>query len=131
MGHLSTENYTEDGYVDDLSKNAVTMAEVFKSSGYATYMTGKWHIAKDIVNQNDKSNWPVQRGFQRYFGTLNGSGSFYDPGTLVSNNTYITPGVNFYYTNAITDTTIKFIQEHKQQKNKYNSLKQNNKILIT
>ena len=113
MGHLSTENYTEDGYVDDLSKNAVTMAEVFKSSGYATYMTGKWHIAKDIVNQNDRSNWPMQRGFQRYFGTLNGSGSFYDPGTLVSNNTYITPGNNFYYTNAITDTAVKFINEHK------------------
>ncbi len=113
MGHLSTENYNEEGYVDDLSKNAVTMAEVFKSSGYATYMTGKWHIAKDILDKKDISNWPVQRGFQRYFGTLNGSGSYYDPGTLVSNNTYITPGDNFYYTNAITDTAVKFINEHK------------------
>jgi len=75
-------------------------------------MTGKWHIAKNLVNQNDMSNWPMQRGFQRYFGTLNGSGSFYDPGTLVSNNTYITPGDNFYYTNAITDTAVKFIAEH-------------------
>ena len=113
MGHLSTENFKEAGYVDDLSKNAVTMAEVFKTAGYATYMTGKWHIAKDIVNQNDIRNWPLQRGFQRYFGTLNGSGSFYDPGTLVSNNTYIAPGNNFYYTNAITDTAVKFINEHK------------------
>ena len=113
MGHLSTENFTEEGYVDDLSKHAVTMAEVFKSAGYATYMTGKWHIAKDIVNKNDISNWPIQRGFQRYFGTLNGSGSFYDPGTLVSNNTYIAPSDNFYYTNAITDTAVKFINEHK------------------
>jgi arylsulfatase len=113
MGHLSTENFKEEGYVDDLSKNAVTMAEVFKTAGYATYMTGKWHIAKDIVNQNDIRNWPLQRGFQRYFGTLNGSGSFYDPGTLVSNNTYIAPGNNFYYTNAITDTAVKFINEHK------------------
>jgi len=112
MGHLSTENFAEAGYVDDLSKNAVTMAEVFKTAGYATYMTGKWHIAKNLVNQNDMSNWPMQRGFQRYFGTLNGSGSFYDPGTLVSNNTYITPGDNFYYTNAITDTAVKFIAEH-------------------
>ena len=112
MGHLSTENYAEEGYVDNLSKSAVTMAEVFKQAGYATYMTGKWHIAKDIVNNKDVSNWPIQRGFQRYFGTLNGSGSFYDPGTLVSNNTYITPGKNFYYTNAITDTTVKFINEH-------------------
>lgn len=113
MGHLSTENFSEEGYVDDLSNNAVTMAEVFKSAGYATYMTGKWHIAKDIVNTNDKHNWPIQRGFQRYFGTLNGSGSYYDPGTLVSNNHYIVPGNNFYYTSAITDTAVKFIKEHK------------------
>ena len=113
MGHLSTENFTEEGYVDDLSTRAVTMAEVFKTAGYATYMTGKWHIAKDILNKNDIRNWPIQRGFQRYFGTLNGSGSFYDPGTLVSNNNYIAPGENFYYTNAITDTAVKFIKEHK------------------
>lgn len=112
MGHLSTENYKEAGYVDDLSKNAVTLAEVFRQAGYATYMTGKWHIAKNISPNGDKSNWPMQRGFQRFFGTLNGSGSFYDPGTLMSNNTFITPAKNFYYTNAISDTTVKFINEH-------------------
>ena len=113
MGHLSTENFPEPGYVDDLSKNAVTMAEVFKKAGYATYMVGKWHIAKSITKNGDKSNWPMQRGFQRFFGTLNGSGSFYDPGTLMSNNTFIAPGKDFYYTNAISDTAVKFIKEHK------------------
>ena len=112
MGHLSTENYAEPGYTDDLSKNAVTLAELFKQAGYATYMTGKWHVAKSMVANGDKSNWPLQRGFQRYFGTLNGSGSYYDPGTLISNNTFISPVKNFYYTNAISDSTVKFINEH-------------------
>jgi len=55
----------------------------------------------------------MQRGFQRFFGTLNGSGSFYDPGTLMSNNTFIAPAKDFYYTNAISDTAVKFIKEHK------------------
>ncbi len=112
MGHLSTENFKEPGYTDDLSKSAVTMAEVFQQAGYATYMTGKWHIAKSMKPDGDKSNWPLQRGFQRYFGTLNGSGSYYDPGTLISNNSFIAPTKNFYYTNAISDTTVKFIQQH-------------------
>jgi arylsulfatase A-like enzyme len=116
MGHLSSENYKEDGYKDDLSKNAVTMAEVFQQAGYATYMTGKWHIAKSMKNKGDKSNWPLQRGFQRYFGTLNGSGSFYDPGTLISNNTFIAPSKDFYYTDAISDTTVKFINENPKDK---------------
>ena len=116
MGHLSTENFNEPGYNDDLSKNAVTMAEVFQQAGYATYMTGKWHLAKSMTMEGDKSNWPCQRGFQRYFGTLNGSGSYYDPGTLISNNTFITPTKDFYYTNAITDTAIKFINENPTEK---------------
>lgn len=116
MGHLSSENYKEDGYKDDLSKNAVTMAEVFQQAGYATYMTGKWHIAKSMKNKGDKNNWPLQRGFQRYFGTLNGSGSFYDPGTLISNNTFIAPSKDFYYTDAISDTTVKFIKENPKDK---------------
>ncbi len=116
MGHLSTENFKEPGFVDDLSKNAVTMAEVFQQAGYATYMAGKWHVAKNITNAGDKSNWPCQRGFQRFFGTLNGSGSFYDPGTLISNNSFIAPTKDFYYTNAISDTAVKFINENPTEK---------------
>jgi len=116
MGHLSTENFPETGYVDDLSKNAVTMAEVFQQGGYATYMVGKWHISKNIKTEGDNSNWPLQRGFQRFFGTLNGSGSFYDPGTLMSGNRFIAPGKDFYYTNAISDTAVKFIKEHNSKK---------------
>jgi len=116
MGHLSTENFPETGYVDDLSKNAVTMAEVFQQGGYATYMVGKWHISKNIKTEGNQSNWPLQRGFQRFFGTLNGSGSFYDPGTLMSGNRFIAPGKDFYYTNAISDTAVKFIKEHNSKK---------------
>jgi len=112
MGHLSTENFPEPGYADDLSKQAVTMAEVFRLGGYATYMVGKWHIAKNLTPQGDRSNWPMQRGFQRFFGTLNGSGSFYDPGTLMSGNTFIAPSSDFYYTEAISDTAVKYIREH-------------------
>jgi arylsulfatase len=116
MGHLATENYPEPGYGDDLSKNAVTLAQILKGGGYATYMTGKWHIAKDFSLNGKKKNWPLQRGFDRYFGTLNGSGSYYDPGTLISNNTFVPPGKNFYYTDAISDTTVKFIRQHPKDK---------------
>lgn len=116
MGHLASSNFEEEGYRDDLSKNAVTMAEVFKNNGYSTYMTGKWHLSKNVAPDGDQSNWPHQRGFDRYFGTINGSGSFYDPGTLVSNNTFIAPGKDFYYTDAISDSTVKFINEHPDSK---------------
>nr|WP_315148626.1 arylsulfatase [uncultured Flavobacterium sp.] len=116
MGFLSNYNYDEEGYVDDLSKKAVTMAEVFKQAGYATYMSGKWHMNKEKSIPNDRSNWPLQRGFDRFFGMLIGSGSFYDPGTLMSDNTFIAPGKDFYLTNAITDHVVKFISENPKDK---------------
>lgn len=70
-----------------------------------------------VISPNgSKDNWPVQRGFDRFFGILNGSGSYFDPGTLISNNTFVAPGKNFYYTNAISDSTVKFIQENPKDK---------------
>ncbi|MCX6333542.1 MAG: arylsulfatase [Bacteroidia bacterium] len=117
MGHLATAApHEEEGYRDELSKNAVTLAEVLRQNGYSTYMTGKWHLTREMTATGDRSNWPLQRGFDRYFGTLNGSGSFYDPGTLISNNTLIAPGKDFYYTDAISDSTVKFIMQHPEDK---------------
>lgn len=116
MGFLSNYNFDQEGYVDDLSKNAVTLAEVFKQAGYATYMSGKWHLDREKSIPNDRSNWPLQRGFDRFFGMLIGSGSFYDPGTLMSDNTFIAPGKDFYLTHAITDNIIRFIDENPKEK---------------
>jgi arylsulfatase A-like enzyme len=116
MGFLSNYNFDEEGYVDDLSKKAVTMAEVFKQAGYATYMSGKWHMNKEKSIPNDRSNWPLQRGFDRFFGTLIGSGSFYDPGTLMRDNTFVAPEKDFYLTHAITDNVVRFIDENPKDK---------------
>ncbi len=119
MGHLATRPlWDEAGYLDDLNKNTATIAEVLRDAGYSTYMTGKWHLygmnASNLPSGSDidTTNWPMQRGFDRYFGHLSGSCSYWDPFTLLSNNTFITPGAGFYYTDAISDTTVKFIREH-------------------
>ena len=117
MGFLSNYNFTEPGYGDDLSKNSVTLAEVLKKSGYSTYMSGKWHLSKNIQNASgDKSNWPLQRGFDRFFGTLNGSDNYFDPGTLMSQNKFIPPAKNFYYTYAIADTAASFVRQQSEEK---------------
>jgi len=117
MGFLSNYNYTEPGYGDDLSKNSVTLAQVLKSAGYSTYMSGKWHISKNTDNEKgDISNWPLQRGFERFFGTLNGSDNYFDPGTLMSQNKFISPAKNFYYTYAIADTAASFVRQQSKEK---------------
>jgi len=118
VGHMMGD-YGYDAYRGNLSKNCVTIAEVLKTAGYGTYMVGKWHVTRFAGKDGPKDNWPRQRGFDRFYGTITGAGSFYDPTTLCRDNTFITP-VNdphyspehFYYTDAISDNAVHFIKDH-------------------
>lgn len=113
IGHMVSDR-GNDGYRGDLNEHCLTIAQVMRTAGYKNYMSGKWHVTKYKYSQEEPSrhNWPLQRGFDRFFGTIQGAGSFYDPHTLTSGNTLITPGEGFYYTDAISDTAVKFIREH-------------------
>jgi len=120
MGFM-TSHEEEPGYQGEIGRNCVTIAEVLKPAGYRTYMAGKWHVARNRENVDSlKYNWPLQRGFEKFFGTITGAGSFWDPSLLTRGNTYITPlndpeyqpQEKWYYTDAISDNAVKFIDEH-------------------
>ncbi len=111
VGHMM-EDRGSDAYRGDLSRNAVTIAEVLQASGYRTYQSGKWHVSRFVAPEGPQHNWPRQRGFDRFFGTIHGAGSFYDPNSLTIDNTQIAPWDNFYYTEAINDFACRFIRDH-------------------
>lgn len=125
IGHMMNDR-GHDGYRGDLNRNCVTIAEVLRTAGYRTYMAGKWHVTKVIKPQSDadKHNWPRQRGFDRFYGTIHGAGSFFDPNTLTRENEYVSPLTDeeypaekmangeFYYTDAIADHAVRYITEH-------------------
>jgi arylsulfatase len=120
VGHM-TADLGYEGYRGQLNRQCVTIPEVVRTAGYRTYMCGKWHVCRDIRPNGDKSDWPVQRGFEKFYGTITGGGSYYDPTTLCRQNTFITPQNDpdykpdsFYYTDAITDNTIGFLKEHQK-----------------
>lgn len=127
IGHMMEDYRATAGeaYAGELSRRAVTIAEVLKSSGYATYMTGKWHVTKAVKTKSieEQHNWPLQRGFDRFYGTIHGAGSFYDPNSLARDNTLISPYADpqytpelFYYTDAINDHAVRFVTEHAKAK---------------
>lgn len=124
VGWMMTDR-GHDGYRGELNKECVTIAEALKPAGYATYGVGKWHVTKHTQPEGPKFNWPLQRGFDRFYGTITGAGSFFDPGTLTRDNQMISPFADpayqpaqYYYTDAISDHAVKFIQEHYQQEQK-------------
>ncbi len=107
------------GYRGDLSRNALTLAEALRPAGYRTYMAGKWHVTAQLKPEGDKKNWPLQRGFDRFYGTIIGAGSFFDPWTLTRGNDAITPANDqeyqpeqYYYTEAISDYASRYVREH-------------------
>ncbi|TKG94059.1 arylsulfatase [Puteibacter caeruleilacunae] len=112
IGHM-TEDRGTPAYAGDLSSNAVTIAEVLNQNGYFTAMAGKWHVTCNTSEEGSNKNWPLQRGFDRFYGTLPGHGSFYDPAGLFDGNTPIKAEGDFYYTEKITDKTKEFIREAK------------------
>ena len=118
IGHMMNDRGLP-GYRGDLGSNVRTIAEVMKSAKYSTYMSGKWHVTPKIQLGSSQHNWPRQRGFDRFYGTIHGAGSFFDPNSLTRNNTLISPHADpeykpetFYYTDAINDHASRFIHEH-------------------
>jgi arylsulfatase A-like enzyme len=121
-----TNDMGEPGYRGDLNQQCVTIAEALKINGYQTYMSGKWHVTKhvdywqtwlteDQKIYTSKHNWPRQRGFDEFFGTIHGAGSYFNPATLTRNNTPVEAGEDFYYTDAITDHAVEFIRLHAEK----------------
>ncbi len=120
VGHMMNDR-GHDGYRGELNRRCVTIAEALRPAGYGTYMVGKWHVTKGTNPEGPKDNWPLQRGFDRFYGTITGAGSFFDPGTLTRDNTMISPFADpayqpevYYYTEALTDHAVRFIREHER-----------------
>lgn len=113
MGWMTAVDEHRPGYRGQISREFPTIAEIMKSNGYRTYMSGKWHVTVDGAFDAPNGSYPVQRGFDRYYGGLHGGGSYYTPEPLYNDLTRIT-GLpeNYYYTTAITDSAVCFIRQH-------------------
>lgn len=98
------------GYRGNLNDECVTIAEALKPFDYGTYMAGKWHLAP-----RDKTDYPMQRGFDQFYGTIVGAGNFYAPKTLQRDGKPIpvkSLPEDYYYTDAISDETVSYVRTH-------------------
>lgn len=87
-----------------------TIAECLAQGGYSRYMAGKWDMVADIGGDSRKT--PQARGFEHFFGTPMGCGSYFAPIRLTrdgepAEQESLAPG--FYYTDAITDSAVQYI----------------------
>ena len=109
-GCYTTKALTSGSSGNSISQDVVTLAEVLRSGGYSTYMSGKWHLS----NGGEHASLPCQRGFDRFFGTTLGACSFWTPASLMLDNEpaehlYLDP--DFYYTDATSDYAADFMRD--------------------
>lgn len=116
MGWMTAVDEHRIGYRGQISADYPTIAEIFKENGYATYMSGKWHLTVEGAYQKPNGSYPIERGFDKYYGALAGGGSYYNPTPVYSNVKRITDlPDNYYYTTAITDSAVSFIRQHQHE----------------
>jgi len=93
-----------------------TIAEVLGERGWNTYMTGKWHLtAEDEMNlASAKHQWPVGRGFERFYGFLGAETNQWYPDLVYDNHPEeqpYSPEEGYHLTTDLTDRALSFIRD--------------------
>ncbi|GAA4797427.1 arylsulfatase [Olivibacter ginsenosidimutans] len=128
IGDMTTPQDSS-GYRGYIGRNAVTIAEVLKEAGYHTAMAGKWHVSNTLTqaNREEQMKWlnhqaehplfspldqyPTQRGFEQFYGTIWGVVDYYDPFSLVEGTTPVqSVPKGYYHTDAISDKAVSYIR---------------------
>ncbi len=99
-----------------VSNHAATMAEVLRDAGYATLGLGKWHLCQmeNTSAAGPFDQWPLQRGFDRYYGFLDGETDQFTPELVYDNHAVPpprTPEEGYHLSEDLVDKAIEFIHD--------------------
>jgi len=113
MGWMTAADLGRPAYRGELAAECVTLPEALRAVGYRTAMSGKWHLTYQGHLTEARESWPTGRGFERWFGTLAGSGSYFAPDSLVQAGELVEQvDEGFYLTDALSDAAVRFVEEH-------------------
>ena len=86
--------------------------------GWNTYAVGKWHLTpEDEMNMASvKTQWPVGRGFERFYGFLGAETNQWYPDLVYDNHPIeqpASPEEGYHLTTDLTDKALEFIRDAK------------------
>ncbi|MSX82350.1 MAG: sulfatase-like hydrolase/transferase, partial [Actinobacteria bacterium] len=101
-----------------VSNHASTVAEVLRDEGYTTFALGKWHLCpmENCSAAGPYEQWPLQRGFDRYYGFLDGETDQFHPELTYDNHMVEPPksvDEGYHLTEDLVDRAIEFIHDAK------------------
>lgn len=115
VGYVAHADPGFPGQAMELADDVSTLAEELRENGYSTLMVGKWHLCKDadVTDTGSKRSWPLQRGFDRFYGIMDGMTDMFHPHALYRDNTRVTPESyedGYYFTDDITDEAVGMVR---------------------
>jgi arylsulfatase len=107
------------GYNGHIPHENGMVSEALVEEGYSTYALGKWHLtpAESTSAAGPYDQWPLNRGFERYYGFLGGDTDQYTPALIHDNHQTESPATHdegYHLTEDLAQRTIEFIGDAKQ-----------------
>ena len=97
-----------------VSPLAATLAEILRDAGYGTFAAGKWHLAPmaECTAVGPFANWPLRKGFDGFYGFLQGETDQFHP-ELTHDNHFVgrPPGANYHVSEDIVDKSMAWVRD--------------------
>ncbi len=94
---------------------AATAAQILGANGYSTYGVGKWHLVPgaDMKASGARTHWPLQKGFDRWYGFLSGWTDQYRPDLFEDNHVVARPEKpGYHFSEDIVEKSMAMMGEH-------------------
>ena len=114
MGGLADWDLGFPGMRGRIAKSAGTLAEMLRLQGYNTFATGKWHLTPTFETSpaGPYDQWPLQRGFDRFYGFLEGETNQWYPELVLDNHHIEAPDrPGYHLSEDIVDQSIGLIRQ--------------------
>lgn len=104
-----------------ISPHYATISEVLQEYGYRTFAVGKWHLStvKEITGEGPYENWPLNKGFENYYGFLASQMNQWNP-TLTRDNSMVEQpkkaSEGYHLSEDLTDNAIEYIYHHQLER---------------
>lgn len=113
LSNLDTGFPSGRGFV---TNEAATIAEILRDRGFNTMCVGKWHLAptEHTTASGPYDQWPLARGFERYYGFLEAETDCFHPELTYDNHAIdppATPEDGYHLTGDLIDRAISFITD--------------------
>lgn len=115
VGAISEWSNGFPGYEGRINRHSTTAAEIFAEHAYGTYAIGKWHLSSlaNYASAGPHPDWPLARGFSRWYGFLGGYVDHWNPDLHEDNHPIRhAPSPGYHLSEDLVDHAIAQVRDH-------------------